>query len=202
VARVGQQVFRVPAGFEAQFAEHHSIGAGPTAYNFWRTDRAYMPELANSCYTYRDASGALFADREARMGFCADLYSPKPVDKRVFWREKRLSVPVKRDSAGNHFYTCQSSMSDTVHDITISFDLAPDGMISNAYSRGLRLPYRGICEDAQLHTTRLNGMRLNDEYSLQFADRVGGAEGCAHLFDLSFELLRLFKTGPAAPADG
>ena len=73
MARVGQQVFRVPAGFEAQFAEHHSIGAGPTAYNFWRTDRAYMPELANSCYTYRDASGALFADREARMGFCADL---------------------------------------------------------------------------------------------------------------------------------
>lgn len=193
MARVGQQVFQVPAGFEARFAKNQSIGASSAAYNFWRTDRAYMPELADSCYTYRDASAALFASREVRMGFSADLYSPKPGDKRVFWREKQLCVSVKRDSAGNDSYACKSWMNDTVHDIAIMFDLACDGTISNAHSRGLRLPYHGICEDAQLRTERLNGMRLNDRYSLQFADRVGGAEGCAHLFDLSADLLRLFK---------
>ena len=193
MARVGQQVFQVPAGLEARFAKNQSIGGSSAAYNCWRTDRACMPELANSCYTYRDASAALFASREVRLGFSADLYTPKPGAKRVFWREKQLSVCVKRDSAGNNFYACKSWMNDTVHDIAIMFDLAHDGTISNAHSTGLRLPYHGICEDAQSRTERLNGMRLNDGYSLQFADRVGGAEGCAHLFDLSADLLRLFK---------
>ncbi len=193
MARVGQQVFPLPAGFEARFAKNRSLGSSSAAYNYWRTDRAYMPELADSCYTYRDASAALFSSRNVRMGFSADLYSPKPGDKRVFWREKQVSVSVMRDSAGNDFYACRSWMNDTVHDIAIMFDLAQDGTISNAHSRGLRLPYHGICEDAQLRTELLNGIRLNDGYSLQFADRVGGAEGCAHLFDLSADLLRLFK---------
>lgn len=192
MARVGQQVFQAPAGFEAQLANYQTIGASSAAYNFWRMDRAYMPELANSCYTYRDTSAALFASRDVRMGFSAELYSPKPGDKRVFWREKQLSVSVKRDSSGNDFYACRNWMNDTVHDIAIIFDLACNGIISNAHSTGLRLPYRGICEDAQFRTGGLNGMRLNDRYSLQLADRVGGAHGCAHLFDLSADVLRLF----------
>jgi hypothetical protein len=195
MARVGQQVLPVPLGLESQFAENPGTGKSETetAYRAWKTDRLYMPELANSCYTYRDASAVLFADRQVKLGFSAELYSPKPGHKRVFWREKRLSVTVERDSDANAFYACENVMQDTVHDIAIGFDLARDGVISNAYSRGLRLPYRGICEDAQLRTARLNGMRANDGYILQFSDRVGGSEGCAHLFDLSVDLLRLFK---------
>jgi Protein of unknown function (DUF2889) len=194
MARVGQQVYQVPLGFEAELARDDSVNASLAAYNFWRTDRAYMPKLANSCHTYRDASAVLFAEREVRMGFTANLYSPKSGDKRVFCREKALSVSIGRDSAGNPFYACQSSINDTVHDISVKFDLAPDGVISNARSKGLRLPYHGICEDAQLRTISLNGMRLNDDSSIQFADRIGGSEGCAHLLDLSTDLVRLFKT--------
>ena len=194
MARVGQQVYQVPPGFEAQLARDDGAGDGMAAYNFWRTDRAYMPKLANSCHTYRDASAVLFAERQVRLGFSSDLYSPKPGDRRVFWREKQLSVSVRRDSAGKVFYACQSSMNDTVHDITVKFDLAADGVISNASSTGLRLPYHGICEDAQLRTARLNGMRANDDSFDQFADRIGGSEGCAHLLDLSTDLVRLFKT--------
>lgn len=193
MARIGQQVFQVPPGFKSQIAENHCVGTSRAAYDAWRTDRAYMPDIADSCYTYRDASAELFVAREVRMGFSAALYSPKPGDRRIFWREKQLSVWIKRNSEGNDFYACENSMNDTVHDITIGFDLARDGVISNAHSRGLRLPYHGICEDAQLRTARLSGMRVNDEYTLQFADRVGGSEGCAHLFDLSIDLLRLFK---------
>jgi hypothetical protein len=193
MARIGQQVVQLPPGFETQFAQSRSIGASEAAYNAWRIDRAYMPDLANSCYTYRDASEALFAGGVVRMGFSPELYSPKPGDKRVFWREKRLTVSAKRDSQGKDFYACENAMNDTVHDITIGFDLARDGMISNAHSRGLRLPYHGICEHAQLRTARLNRMRVNDGYTLQFADRIGRSEGCAHLFDLSIDLLRLFK---------
>ena len=194
MARVGQQVYQVPLGFEAQFARDDSVGASLAAYDFWRTDRAYMPKLANSCHTYRDASAVLFAEREVRMGFTANLYSPKSGDKRVFWREKALSVSTGRDSAGNLFYACQSSMNDTVHDITVKFDLAPDGVISNARSSGLRLPYHGICEDAQFRTALLNGMRMDDDSYAYFADRIGGSQGCAHLLDLSTDLARLFKT--------
>jgi hypothetical protein len=191
MARVGQQVYQLPAGLETQFVANASVD--PVAYNFWQMDRAYMPELADSCYTYRDASAALFTDRAVRLGFNADLYSPKPGEKRVFWREKRLCISVKRDSESNEFYACRSSMTDTIHDITIGFDLAPDGMISNAQSKAPRLPYHGICEDAQFRTAQLNGTRVNKEYSLCFADRVGGSHGCAHLFDLSMDVLRLFK---------
>ena len=103
MARVGQQVYQVPPRFEAQLTKDDSDGASQVAYNFWRTDRAYTPKLANSCYTYRDASAVLFAERAVRIGFTADLYSPKPGDKRVFWREKRLSVSIRRDSAGQRF---------------------------------------------------------------------------------------------------
>jgi hypothetical protein len=83
-------------------------------------------------------------------------------------------------------------MSDTVHEITIEFDLSVDGDISNARSTGLRLPYHGICEDAQLRTKRLNGMRISDG-SMHLTDRIGGPEGCAHLLDLSADVARLFK---------
>jgi hypothetical protein len=103
MARVGQQVYQVPPGFEAQLAKDDSNGASQVAYNFWRTDRAYMPKLANSCYTYRDASEMLFGQRKVRIGFTADLYSPEPGEKRVFRREKRLSVSARQNSAGNVF---------------------------------------------------------------------------------------------------
>jgi hypothetical protein len=66
-------------------------------------------------------------------------------------------------------------------------------MIANANSQGLRLPYYGLCEDAQTRTPSLNGQRITGAYIKQFAEHIGGASGCAHLFDLSIDCLRLFK---------
>jgi hypothetical protein len=194
MARVGQQVYQVPLGFEAQLARDDNVGASLAAYNFWKTDRAYMPKLANSCHTYRDASAVLFAERGVRTGLPQISIRQRPAINGSSGAKKGLSIVIRRDSAGNVFYACQSSMNDTVHDITVKFDLASDGVISNARSKGLRLPYHGICEDAQLRTARLNGMRANDDSSFQFADRIGGSEGCAHLLYLSTDLWRLFKT--------
>ena len=113
---------------------------------------------------------------------------PKPGDKRVFWRTKSLSVNLT-----NHGYECESFMQDRIHDIKINFDLSYQGVISNAQSRGLRVPYHGICEDAQLRTPGLNGLQVTAEFIRQFADQVGGASGCTHLFDLSIDCLRLFR---------
>ncbi|MFN0084612.1 MAG: DUF2889 domain-containing protein [Blastocatellia bacterium] len=182
MARVAQQVYQFPPEFLARFQAEPA-----SAELSWIKDRAYMGDLANSCYTYRDASAELFAAREVRVGFGEDLYQPKPGDKRAFWRNKMVSVELT--PAG---YLCESAMEDRIHDIRIGFDLSREGVLSNARSRGLRLPYHGICEDAQLRTAGLDGMKVTAGFILQFADRVGGSQGCTHLFDLSVDALRLF----------
>jgi Protein of unknown function (DUF2889) len=193
MARVGQQVYQYTPEFEAQFP---STGGGATedARTTWLKDRAYMG-LANTCYTYRDESEGLFASREVRCGFGAELTRPRPGDRRVFWRNKRLAIELKAGGNGGTVYACESAMEDSIHDIKIGFDLSSDGLVSNAWSSGARLPYHGICEDPQLRTRALNGLKVTGAFVGQFAEHVGGAQGCAHLFDLSIDVLRLFKFG-------
>jgi hypothetical protein len=190
MARVAQQVYQFPPEFLAEFPSSDD-STTETARTAWLKDRAYMPDLANSCYTYRDQSAELFDAREVRCGFDTSLYRPRPGDKRVFWRNKTLSIGLTP-----HGYACESAMDDRIHNIKIGFELSDEGVISNAESRGLRLPYHGICEDAQLRTGGLNGMKVTAGFILQFADRVGGSTGCTHLFDLSIDALRLFEFKP------
>jgi hypothetical protein len=194
MARVGQQVYQYSPEFEAKFP---SVSDNQTeaAHIAWLKDRAYMADLANSCYTYRDESADLFKTREVRCGFGVEIFRPKPGDKRVFWRNKRLAIEKRTAQDGCSLFACESAMEDSIHDIKVNFDLSEDGMISNARSRGLRLPYHGICEDAQLRTPGLNGQRISPNFISQFADRIGGVTGCTHLFDLSIDCLRLFKFG-------
>jgi hypothetical protein len=155
-------------------------------------DRAYI-DLANSCYTYRDESADLFASREVRCGFNPDFARPKPGDRNVFWRNKRLAIDIRETGDGDRTFSCESHMEDSIHSIKIAFDLSSDGVISKAYSRGKRLPYHGICEDPHLRTPAMDGTRVTGAFVRQFADHIGGAQGCTHLFDLSVDVLRLFK---------
>jgi hypothetical protein len=191
MARVAQQVYQYPPEFEAQFPD--SADPSEAAHTAWLKDRAYMADLANSCYTYRDQSAELFSSREVRCGFGPEIFRPQPGDKRVFWRKKILEITMIPDDAGNASYVCQSAMEDRIHDIKVEFELSDKGVIANPKSRGLRLPYHGICEDAQLRTLSLNSLRVTSGFIIQFADRIGGANGCTHLFDLSIDCLRLFK---------
>jgi hypothetical protein len=190
MARVGQQVYQYTPEFEAQFQPQND-STTEAARIAWLKDRAYI-DLANSCYTYRDSSAELFASRAVRCGFDAGLTRPQPGDKRVFWRNKRLSI---KQQLGSAAYACESALEDRIHDIKIGFDLSGDGVISQAQSRGLRLPYHGICEDPHQRTPGLNGLRVTSAFVAQFAEHVGGASGCTHLFDLSIDVLRLFKFG-------
>jgi hypothetical protein len=195
MARVGQQVYQFPPEFATAI---RSASATPTeqARVAWLKDRAYMPDLANSCQTYNDRSEELFDRREIRCGFTAgsEVTSPRPGTERVFWRRKRVQVEA-REGGG---FNCLSAMEDSIHDIEVCFTLNPDGLISDATSRGLRLPYYGLCEDAQLRTPELNGLRVTNDFIRQFAGVVGGATGCTHLFDLSIDCLRLFSFGEAS----
>ncbi len=192
MARVGQQVYQFPPGFEGQFPEatDDQMEAARIA---WEKDRAYMADLVNSCYTYRDESAELFRTRAVRCGFSAEITRPQPGEKRAFWREKRLSINSVMAENGQTGFVCESAMEDKIHDIQVSFQIAGDGLISQANSRGRRLPYHGICEDAQERTPGLNGLRVTADFIRQFAEQVGGASGCTHLFDLSIDCLRLFR---------
>ena len=136
-----------------------------------------------------DESAELFEKREIRCGFDHKLTRPQPGDRRVFWRSKRLEIDLLESGA----YACRSAMEDAIHDIEVRFTLGRDGVVSEAASRGLRLPYQGLCEDAQARTEGLNGLRVTSGFIREFADRVGGAQGCTHLFDLSIDCLRLFR---------
>jgi hypothetical protein len=186
MARVAQQVYQYSPEFEAQFPTTAKTAA-EAAHVAWLKDRAYM-NLANSCYAYRDESEAMFANREVRCGFDQNLTRPRPGDQHVFWRTKRVSVELT-----NRGYACESAMDDRIHDIKVNFDLSRAGVISNAESRALRVPYYGICEDAQSRTPGLNGLQVTPAFIAQFAEHIGGTAGCTHLFDLSVDCLRLFR---------
>lgn len=186
MARVGQQVYQYTPEFEAQFPPRGD-GENEIARVAWLKDRAYM-SLANTCYAYRDESLALFDNRPVRCGFDAELTRPQPGDRRVFWRNKRILIQETENG-----FVCESAMEDRIHDIKIEFALSNMGLISNAWSRGLRLPYHGICEDPHQRTAGLNGVQVTAAFVQQFAEQVGGASGCTHLFDLSIDVLRLFK---------
>ncbi len=187
MARAAQQVYQFPPSFEEQFAAP-ADDLTEQARMAWMMDRAYMPELKNSCFTYSDEAAPLFARREVRCSFGGNLTRPQAGDKRVFWRNKRIIVTPLADG-----FACESAMQDRVHDIQIGFEVAADGALANAHSQGLRLPYYGLCESAQLRTPGLNGQRITGAYMKQFAEHIGGASGCTHLFDLSMDCLRLFK---------
>jgi hypothetical protein len=196
MARVGQQVYQFPPDFEQQLPQfpQQAGGAAEGAHLAWLKDRAYMADLANSCYTYRDESEELFRRREVRCSFGAEITRPKPGEKRAFWREKQVTIKeVTGDGARG--FACASEMADKIHDIRVRFDLSREGVISGAQSEGRRLPYHGICEDAQERTPGLNGLRVTADFMRQFAAHVGGSSGCTHLFDLSIDCLRLFRFG-------
>jgi len=189
MARVGQQVFQMPPEFDREFPIDLA-GASGRALSSWQKDRAYMPGLANSCYTYRDASAAAFRERGIVCGFGPEISNPVPGSTGVFRRDKQIVI--RADGAG---FVCESSMRDNLHDIVVQFALDAGGTVSAASSRGERLPYAGLCEFPQGRTKGLVGLRVTRDFVEQFADRIGGAQGCTHLFDLSIDCLRLFRFG-------
>lgn len=192
MARVGQQVYKLPKGYHERFQPLTAgIPPGPSRLSrmAWEQDRSYMPALCNSCYTFRDASAALFAQRHV-VCFDLDVVQPEPGQKRMFWRHKRMHISKRPDGNGFH---CQNAMDDTVHDIRMTFDIDADGTIQKAKSEGRRLPYQGICEDPHVKTLGLNGKKLSNDFVRLLAQEVGGTSGCTHLFDLAVDCLRFFN---------
>src|SRR5262249_51366996 len=114
-------------------------------------------------------------------------------DKRVFWRNKRLVIESKAGENGGTGYACERAVEESIHDIKNNFDLSGGGGGLKAPSHRGRRPYHRICEGPHLRTPALDGVKVTGAFVRQFAEYVGGAQGCTHLFDLSIDVLRLFS---------
>ncbi len=192
MARAGQQVYKLPKGFDNKFeqlAKSISRDSSRRARVLWEQDRAYMPDLPNSCHTYNDRSVQLFEEREVYCPDYGNLMNPEPGQLGVFERKKRMKISKPDGSQG---FLCENEMNDTIHEMQIEFNVGPDGSIKQAHSEGTRFPFHGICEDAQQRTPGLNGRQITKDFVRLLADQVGGATGCTHLFDLSVDCLRFF----------
>lgn len=182
VARLARQVTRLPEQVVNERIREGVVG-------FWRLDMAGWVDLPSSCYTYRAESEALFKQREVRSPMQASLYAPAVGAERVFNRSKVMRLE-RRDG----HLLLGHSMFDEVHSFQIWYRLDPaTGTIVDAGSVTPRLPYLGICNDPQRNITALIGQRVDPELRKRIGGFLGGTSGCAQLFDLTADLLKLLN---------
>lgn len=179
IARLARQVTRLPRE-RAEQGVRDPLGC-------WLLDTAGWVDLPDSCFTYSDAGRALFGTRTVSTPMHLALYSAEPGASRIFVRRKVARVE-RRDGRLRLFH----SMHDDVHgfEITYEVDLA-SGRIVRADSATPRLPYMGICSEPQRKIASLVGETLDAGLRKRAGALVGGREGCAQLYDLTADLLRL-----------
>ena len=182
VARLARQVAKLP----------RSVIAGLTAGDAracWGLDTTGWIDLPGSCFTYSDAGRALLETRAVTTPMVADLYRPPPGARRLFVRRKIIRLV--RTGPRLHLF---HSMHDNVHgfDLHIEIDLdaaavaAADCVIS-------RLPYQGICTEPQGKIASLVGQKADATLRKRIQTEIGGASGCAQLYDLTADLLKLLS---------
>jgi len=180
VARLARQVARLPAAV--------TVGLGPDdALRCWELDTTGWADLPNSCFTYSAAGRALLDTRRVSVPMGPEMYSPPPGAMKVFAR-KKLSRLV-RSGTRLHLFHC---MHDNVHgfDIHYEVDLGSSRIVA-AHSVTSRLPYRGICTEPQGKITALVGETADPLLRKRLQTLIGGETGCAQLYDLTTDLLKL-----------
>ncbi len=180
VARLARQVTRLPAAAVA--------GLRPgDARRCWELDTTGWADLPDSCFTYTGAGRALFDGREVTTPMAAQLYSPPPGAVKIFQR-KKLSRLVRTGRRLDLFH----SMHDNVHgfDLHYEIDLGA-GTIVAADAVVSRLPYRGICDEPQEKIASMIGQPVGALLRKRTQTVLGGAAGCAQLYDLTADLLKL-----------
>jgi DUF2889 family protein len=180
VARSARQVARMPRAV----AERAASGE---ALDCWTLDTTGWVDLPGSCFTYSEAGRALFGTRTVATPMVPDLYSPWPGQLRLFERRKVARL-ARADGRLRLFH----SMHDNVHgfEITYEIDLAT-GTIVRAEHLTPRLPYMGICSEPQRRIAALLGERADAGLRKRIQVTLGGESGCAQLYDLTADVLKL-----------
>jgi hypothetical protein len=160
---------------------------GGDARECWQLDTSGWVDLPDSCFTYSEAGRALLGTREITTPMQVDLYSPRPGQRRVFERRKVARV----ERTGNRLRLFQS-MHDNVHgfEVTYEVDLASSRIV-RADSVTSRLPYQGICSEPQRKISSMVGETIDATIARRIQTSLGGPSGCAQLYDLTSDLLKL-----------
>jgi hypothetical protein len=181
LARLARQVTKLPPERAARAT------AGPS--ECWQLDMAGWIDLSNSCFTYTDAGRALFALREVATAMTPELYAPPPGKTGVFVRKK-----VARLARAGARLTCSHSMDDNVHGFEILYEIdLVEGVVVAAQSRTPRLPYQGICTEPQAKIGAMVGQPVDGELRKRIQTLLGGSSGCAQLYDLTADLVKLLR---------
>jgi hypothetical protein len=182
IARLARQVTRLPEALVRERAAEGPAG-------FWRLDMEGWADIPGSCYTYREESEVLFREREVRTAMHPTLYAPPIGAVQVFNRNKAARLE-RRDG---HLLLA-NSMFDEAHSFQIWYrvDLA-SGTIVDAGSITPRLPYFGVCTDPQRNIALLVRQTVSPELRNRIGTLVGGPSGCAQLYDLTADLLKLLS---------
>jgi hypothetical protein len=181
VARLSRQVAKLPR------ATAERAAADPVAC--WDLDTTGWVDLPNSCFTYSPAGRALFGTRTVTTPMVADLYSPRPGQARVFERRKIARLE-RADGRLRLFH----AMHDNVHgfELTCEIDLAT-GRVTRAEHVTPRLPYLGVCSEPQRRLAALVGESADPGLRKRIQEMLGGEGGCAQLYDLTSDLLKLLS---------
>jgi hypothetical protein len=180
VARLARQA--------AKLSPEAVVGLLPgDALKCWQLDTTGWVDLPNSCFTYSAAGRALLDVRPVSTPMQAELYSPAPGARKIFVR-KKLSRLVLTGSRLHLFH----SMHDNVHgfDIHYELDLGSSTIVA-ADSITSRLPYSGICDEPQKRIGAMVGQPADALLKKRIQGLLGGEVGCAQLYDLTADLLKL-----------
>jgi Protein of unknown function (DUF2889) len=179
-ARLARQVAKLPR-------ERAERATGGDAWECWQLDTTGWIDLPNSCFTYSDAGRGLFGTRAVATPMQPDLYSPRPGQRRVFERKKIARL--ERRAGRLHLF---HSMHDNVHGFELTYEIdQASGRVLRAEHVTPRLPYMGICSEPQRKIAALLGETADDGLRQRIQNHLGGASGCAQLYDLTADLLKL-----------
>jgi len=180
IARLARQVAKIPRD-----VAERAVAAGAAACR--ETDQAGFADLPDSCFTYSDASRALFTSRAVSTPMTAELYSPRPGAPRVFVRRK-----VARLERIDGRVRLTHSMHDNVHGFDLVYEIeAATARIVRAEHTTSRLPYAGVCTEPQRRMASMVGETLDAGLAKRIQSHLGGSLGCAQLYDLTADLLKL-----------
>ncbi len=180
VARLARQVTKLPP-------ERAARAAGGDPWECWQLDTTGWVDLPNSCFTYSDAGKALFGTRTIATPMQPDFYRPRPGQRRVF--ERRKVARLERRAGRLALF---HSMHDNVHgfELTYEIDLA-SGTIVRAEHLTPKLPYMGLCSEPQRKLAAMLGETADAGLRKRAQAHLGGPAGCAQLYDLTADLLKL-----------
>jgi hypothetical protein len=179
-ARLSRQVTKLPAA-------HAQRAAGGSARVCWELDTTGWTDLPDSCFTYSDAGRRLLDTPGVTPAMVPQLYRPLPGQRRIFVRRKIARLEQRGPTLELHH-----SMHDNVHGFDVHYAIdVPSGRVIRAEHTTPKLPYMGICSEPQRKIAALLGETVDDGLRRRLQSHLGGAGGCAQLYDLTADLLRL-----------